>query len=249
MLELSESGQIAVLRMNRPPVNALDTELCAALSDAIARAQADGAGGVVIAGQPGIFSGGLDVPALLELDRDAIREFWTLFFGVLRSITASTVPVAGAITGHSPAGGAVIALQCDYRVAADGDYKIGLNEVQVGLPIPAPIVTAMVELVGYRTARRLTTRGLMIPMAEAQALGLVDELVPDEQVVGRAIAWCEEMNDLPPIAMNTTRQQLNAFRLASLDSQYDVDTVTSHWFSDETQASMRALVARLKGSE
>ena len=248
MLDFTESGQVAVLRMNRPPVNALDPGLCAALTAAITRAQADGAGGIVIAGQAGIFSGGLDVPLLLQLDRDAIREFWSLFFDLLRAVTASSVPVAAAITGHSPAGGAVIALQCDYRVAADADYKIGLNEVQVGLPIPAPIITALVELVGYRTARRLTTRGLMIPMAEAQELGLVDELAAVDQVVDRAIAWCAEMNDLPPVAMNTTRQQLNASRLASLDSECDVETVTRHWFSDETQASMRALVARLKGS-
>ncbi len=75
----------------------------------------------------------------LALDRSGNRAFWEDFFGVMRAIALSKPPIATAITGHSPAGGCVLAVFSDYRVMAEGDFRIGLNEVQVGLPVPEVI--------------------------------------------------------------------------------------------------------------
>ena len=103
-VDAHDRGQIRVIRMARPPVNALDPHLCSALRHAITHAQAEGVHGIVLAGQPRIFSAGLDVPYLLSLgtNRDALTHAWQAFFGVARALADSRVPVAAAITGHSP---------------------------------------------------------------------------------------------------------------------------------------------------
>ncbi|MEO7974348.1 MAG: enoyl-CoA hydratase/isomerase family protein, partial [Thermoanaerobaculia bacterium] len=139
MLERGEHGEILELRLARPPANALDPALIAALADAVAAAPAAGARAIVISGSPGRFSGGLDVPALLQLDRPAMELTLRDFFRLLRALAASPVPIVAAVTGHAPAGGAVISIFCDARIMAEGDFKIGLNEVQVGLSLPRVI--------------------------------------------------------------------------------------------------------------
>jgi len=246
MLDLIEHGHIAEVRMNRSPANALNAALVMDLTDGLRQAMAQGAEAITISGQPGMFSGGLDVPELLPLPRSAIREFWELFFGLMRTVAESPVPVVAAITGHSPAGGAVIAVHCDYRIGARGDFKIGFNEVRVGLPVPSTIIAALTDVVGPVQARRLTTLGLLIDPTEARDIGLLDELQPVDEVVPRALQWCQEITGLPSIAMNETRRQAKAALLANLSGSADAAVATDFWFSEETQREMHKLVARLR---
>ncbi len=161
MLERTEHGDILELRLARPPANALDAALIAALGEAIAAAPASGARALVLSGRPGMFSGGLDVPSLLTLDRAGMEQTLRDFFRLMRALAASPIPTVAAITGHAPAGGAVLSLFCDARVMAEGDFKVGLNEVQVGLSLPQVIHTALVRVVGERQAERLGVGGLL----------------------------------------------------------------------------------------
>ena len=140
----------------------------------------------------------------------------------------------------------MLASHCDYRVAADGSFKIGFNEVQVGLPLPPTIMHTFSDLVGTRNARRLGTEGRLIDMVEAHDIGLVDELVPVEQVVTRAVEYADSLLQLPPIAMNRTRMVGKAALLEALQDDSDVGSTTEDWFSAETQAAMTALVESLK---
>lgn len=247
MLERLEHGAILELRLARPPVNALSPELIAALRDAIEEGSRQ-AEALVLSGQPGIFSGGLDVPQLATLDRPGMVEVVRDFFALMRSIAASPVPVAVAITGHSPAGGAVLALFCDYRVMAEGEFKIGLNEVQVGLTVPSPILVALRERVGFRLAERLAVSGRLILADEALACGFVDELAPPPEVIARALAWCRGLLALPRGPMSRTRELLRADVLGGFDDldASAQDRFLDDWFSDETQAAVAALVARLQ---
>src|SRR5204862_4205436 len=135
---------------------------------------------------PGRFSGGLDVPLLIQLDRSAIADAWRSFYRLLRSLASSPIPIAAALTGHAPAGGTVLALFCDVRIMAEGDFKVGLNEVQVGIPVPPAILAGMRRLVGLRSAEQLSVSGALLSPKEALRVGLVDELVTVERVVDRA---------------------------------------------------------------
>jgi enoyl-CoA hydratase/carnithine racemase len=216
-------------------------ELLAALDTV----QASGARALILTGRPGMFSGGLDVPALIDCKRSEIERFWQQFFRLSGRLAASPVPVIAALSGHAPAGGAVLALQCDYRIGINGNFKIGLNEVQVGLPVPGTILLALEEVIGLRHARRIATRGTLLPMAEALAIGFVDELVEADVLIPTALTRARELLALPPVAMNTTRLAGKARLIAAYASSADVVTATDWWFSTETQTEMRKLVERL----
>jgi enoyl-CoA hydratase/carnithine racemase len=250
MIETDKRGDVAVLRLDRPPVNALNPELVQGLDQSLADAVADGARAVVLTGGEKMFSAGLDVPVLLRLSREEITAFWSDFFGLMRRLAECPVPVAAGITGHSPAGGAVLALFCDYRVMSRGEFRIGLNEVQVGLPVPDVICHALARLVGGGTANRLLTAGELLFPEEAQRVGFVDALADDPEATREsAIAWAEQVAALPPVAVASTRRTARA-DLLDLFGDVDRETCESMsdvWFSRETQAAMHALVERLAG--
>jgi len=197
MLPTIEHDSVWELRLNRPPVNALSLELIVGLREEIEKAARDGIRALILSGAPGRFSAGLDVPLLLGLEPPAIADLWRELYALLRAIAASPIPIAAAVTGHAPAGGTVLALFCDWRVMAQGEYKLGLNEVQVGIPLPPVIVSALKRLVGARHAERLAVSGALLSPQEALDIGLVDEVASVEQVVPRAQEWCLRMLALP----------------------------------------------------
>src|SRR4051794_7361477 len=156
-IAITDYGTVRELRLDRPPANALAPDLIAALAEAVAAAPGAGARAIVLSGRPGRFSAGLDVPLLLTLDRPALADLWHDFYRLLLALAASPIPIAAALTGHAPAGGTVLALYCDWRVMAEGDWRLGLNEVQVGLALPPVIFAALRRQVGPRQAERLAT--------------------------------------------------------------------------------------------
>jgi len=248
MLNLITHDAITEINMARPPVNALNVELLVAIRDAVDNAVANGARGIVLSGLPGMFCAGVDVPSLLNSDRAGVRAFWGEFFSTASKLAMSPVPVVAAITGHSPAGGAVLSLFCDYRVMAEGPFRIGLNEVQVGLVVPECIQMALRRIVsGYR-AERLMVAGAMVDSAEALAIGLVDELTNVEQVVTRAVVWMQALLALPSNAMLKTRAVARADLTAvwADPEKLPIDDFVDAYFHPEAQAVLEKLVARLK---
>ncbi len=250
---LRHDGDIIELRLARAPVNALDPELCDALQQALADAIAGGAKAVVLSGNQKVFSAGLDVPYLLSLgsDRAALLAGWGAFFDAIRALAASPVPVVAAITGHSPAGGCVLALCCDYRVMARAEdparpYRIGLNETQVGLVAPVGIQRLMERTVGKHRAGVLLATGELVDAERALAIGLVDELAPGDQVVARAVAWLQSLLALPRQPVLTTRAISRADLIAALEPEnIQLERFIDAWTEPDTQAGLKALVARL----
>lgn len=247
MLLILTHGPIRELRLNRPPANALSAELITALRQAVETAPNDGIRALVLSGTPGRFSGGLDVPLLLTYDRPQMAALWKDFYGLWQALACSPIPIAVAISGHAPAGGTVLPLFCDWRVMADGPFKMGLNEVQVGLPLPPVILAALRRLIGPRRAEQLAVRGSLISPQEALAAGLIDEIAPPEQVIDRALQWCESLLALPAEAMTITRRQARADLIAYFDQNVEpeIEKATASWWAPETQNAMRALVERL----
>lgn len=248
MLERIAHGHVLEIRLARPPVNALNPELLQALAEAFSPAQLRGVEGVVLSGGPKVFSGGLDVPHLLGLDRAGLTAAWSGFFATARAIAHCPVPVVAAIGGHSPAGGCVLALCCDYRVMARGAYRIGLNETQVGLVVPDAIQVLMRRVVGPHRAERLMVAGAMVESEQALAYGLVDELTDADHVAQRGLHWLGEIGALPREAMLKTRKIARADLHAALDGFNDdeLDGFIDRWFAKSTQDALQALVAKLR---
>ncbi|TDK32778.1 enoyl-CoA hydratase/isomerase family protein [Luteimonas terrae] len=247
LIDIQDHGPIRELALARPPANALDPALCIALRDAIDGAASDGVGGIVLSGGPKVFSGGLDVPHLLSLpDAAALRGAWDAFFAAARALAAAPMPVAAALAGHAPAGGCVLALCCDYRVMASGAYRIGLNETQVGLVAPDGIQRLMRRTIGARQAERLLVGGVLVDAEEALRLGLVDELAGIDEVAVRARLWLESLLALPRAPMLETRAIARADLIEALhEDNIDLGRFVDAWNAPDTQAGLRALVARL----
>lgn len=245
---IPQDGGIVEIRLARPPVNALSIDLVRMLRQTLEECPSQGTQGVVLSGAQGMFSAGVDVPALMATDRAGVRDYWREFFALCGTLANLPMPIVASVTGHSPAGGAVLALFCDYRVMAHGPYKIGLNEVQVGLSVPEAIQVALRRVVGPYRAERLLVSGAMLDAEQALAVGFVDELVGLEMVTTRALVWLREVLALPRQAMLKTRQLARA-DLAEAYADIDalpLDPFLDDFFGDETQATLSALVAKLK---
>ena len=248
-----DHGRIRELRLARPPVNALDPALCRALITTLDAAVADGVDAVVLSGAPGIFSAGLDVPHLMALgqDRQALHAGWGAFFGAARSLAALRIPVVDALTGHAPAGGCVLSLCCDYRVMARSPnpvkpFMIGMNETQVGLAVPEGAQQLMRRVIGPYRAERLLVSGSMVTADEALRLGLVDTVVEVDQVVPHALEWLSTLLALPRAPMLLTRSLARADLVRALEPQnLDLERFVDSWYDADTQAGLRALLARL----
>lgn len=245
LVKQAEHGDVRELRMNRPPVNAFSLEFLAALREAIDRATKE-VGGIVLSGSPGRFSAGFDLPLLLGLNREEITKTWRELYAVLRTIAASSIPIIAAMTGHAIAGGAVIAMYCDRRIMASGDYKIGLNEVQVGIPLPPIVVACLKRLVGPRMAEYLAVMGPLLSPQQALECGLVDELDEPDYVVRRAVERCQQLVALPEAAMLTRRDaRKDLVALFETATESEENSFTASWFSPSTQKNVRGVVERL----
>jgi enoyl-CoA hydratase/carnithine racemase len=248
MLKQTDHGPIKELCLNRPPVNALNPELVAELTRAIQDAT-ESCKALVISGREGLFSAGLDVPELLQLDHEDMSQFWWRFFGLLEAIARSPIPVAAAITGHAPAGGAVISIFCDYRVMSLGNYSIGLNETRVGLRVPRVIRQAMIRLTGAHKAERFIVAGTLCNPEQALEAGMVDALsASPASAVTDAIDWCQQHLALPAHAMLANRSLLRGDIHRQFDDlgEKDVAEFVDAWFEEETQKTLHELLDRLK---
>ncbi|MEO7478143.1 MAG: enoyl-CoA hydratase/isomerase family protein [Lysobacteraceae bacterium] len=253
MIEHIQHGPIHEIRLARPPVNALNPELLDALRGAVEAAPGNGARAIILSGGPSVFSGGLDVPYLMGLDATALKAAWRGFFDAATAIARCQVPMVAAIGGHAPAGGCVLALCCDYRVMArspdpEKPFRIGLNEVQVGLAVPECIQHLMRRVVGVYRSERLLVVGAMPTAEQALKIGLVDEVVELDQTVPQAIAWLQQLLALPSAPMLATRAQARADIIDALTDprQLNLDRFLDAWNAPDTQNALQALLARLK---
>jgi enoyl-CoA hydratase/carnithine racemase len=246
MIEIIPHGNIHEIKLARAPVNALNYALLDALVKAVEQAPGNGAQGIVLSGGVKVFSGGLDVPYLLACNLEDLKACWMRFFDAARALARSPIPVAAAIGGHSPAGGCVLALCCDYRVMAEGPFRIGLNETQVGLVVPDSIQYLMRRIVGAHRAERLVVAGAMQEAQKAFELGIVDQLALQDYVVPAALTWLQATTALPQGPQRVTRAIARADIIRALDGfdTAEMEKFMQGWFSEETQRVLQGLFPR-----
>ena len=124
---------------------------------------------------------------------------------------------------------------------------MGLSEVQVGLPLPPLILSALRRLVGARQAERLAVTGLLVSSRNAATLGLVDEVVPPDQVVERALKWCNDLLALPHMATDLTRRQARSDLVGEFarDMGHELALVSSWWWNQQTQDALHRMAEQL----
>jgi enoyl-CoA hydratase len=220
-LTIERRGAVTVLHLDDGKANALSFELIAAIKAAIEEADSNGdARAVVLHGRPGRFSGGFDLGVMGGSDFAAIIELVANGGELVRTIYGSSVPVVAACTGHALAAGALLLLGCDVRVGADIDAKIGLNEVAIKMVLPDWAFTIAFDRLSKRHLQRAVANARLTTPRDAVDVGYLDEIVPEEQLLGRAIDVATDLAEsLDPNAYVGTIAKLRANTLAVMDAQ------------------------------
>jgi enoyl-CoA hydratase/carnithine racemase len=213
-------GEYAILTLSHKKVNAIDTDLCLALQMRFRQLVVDRVRGVIVTGKPGLFSAGLDIPYLAGLTSEQLRQWNDLFFNTVTTIVSSPLIAIAAISGHSPAGGAVMALSMDYRIMAKGKYSIGLNEVAIGLPLSIGITTLAENTLGHRNAERVVLTGRMWPVEEALKIGFVDETIDESELMKRSETLMKQwIATTKAAAFAKTKKAMRASLVAALEEE------------------------------
>ena len=189
-------GRVALLRLTNRVTNAIGPALVADFSNALSLIATDFRG-CVLAGGTKFFSIGLDLPALVHLSRQEMSRFWDDFDQAVLDLYCLPLPTAAAIGGHATAGGTILALGADFRLIAAGRKLMGLNEINIGVPVPFLAALMLRQIVGDRTARDLQYKGDLIHPETAKSIGLVDDIGPEEKIEALALEAIGTLADKP----------------------------------------------------
>lgn len=247
MIKVETRGDVAVLRMDDGKANAMNPEFFAGLERGMAEAR--DAGALVLTGAGKFFSGGLDLPFLAPLARPRIVEIYEALHGTMMRLFSFPAPVVAAINGHAIAGGCILALQSDARVMAQGSFKIGLNEAQLGLAMPAFVVETLRGRFAPGVFERTILEGPLYSPEQALAAGLVDEVAAALELEGRAIERAGQLASVPREAFAESKRLIRAVAVerAEKGRKEDARHWIDLWFSPAAQRRITELVAKLKG--
>ena len=234
--------------LNRGKVNAIDTQMVSELLAVVDYAGSnEKVKALVLTGHPGCFTAGLDLKSLLLLDQDGIEHFWRSFHQLILNLVNLDKPVATAISGHSPAGGCVLAICSDFRMMAGGEYFIGLNELTVGIPVPALIYELMAIWVGRRNAYQNLMTSKMLSPSEALEQGLVDAVLPLDQLEVRVKKDLAKVLSLAPKQWSMSKRNFRKHLEPVLTMTFEdvFSQALQNWWDPETRAILETVVASL----
>ncbi|HTY41998.1 MAG TPA: enoyl-CoA hydratase/isomerase family protein [Thermoanaerobaculia bacterium] len=235
---------IAVLSLDRPRANAFSPELVAELSEALS-AQSRARAVVLTSAVPGMFSAGWDLRLLVGAERPAMETFVAAYCDLVREIFAFGPPVVAALPGHAVAGGLIAVMGADERIAAEGKGKFGLSEVILGVSVPQCLMEPFRHVVGARQMERLAATGENLGVEAARAIGLVDAVVPAEELLDRAVERARVLAGLSGAAYAAIKRRSRAAAIARFDQARDHDPFLDFWFSEDARFRLKDMVARL----
>lgn len=210
-LTITIDDGVALLHLDDGKVNALSHQMLDLLHGGLDRALTD-ANAVVIAGRPGRFSAGFDLSVMSSGDKP-MQDMVLAGAEWLLRLYAHPQPTVAACTGHALAGGAITLLACDTRIGAEGDFKIGLNEVGIGLPLPEFAVELARDRLATGHLVKATAQGKIYDPMGAVAAGYLDQAVPADQVLDTAVAEAKRLGEMRRGAVAATKSRLRAATL------------------------------------
>jgi len=238
-VRLEVDDGVATLRLDRPPMNALDTAMQDGIHAAAHVASRDPAiRAVVIYGGEKVFAAGADVKQMTGLSHaDMVLRAGELQ-AAMSAVAAIPKPVVAAVTGYALGGGLELALAADVRFAA-GDAKLGQPEIKLGIIPGAGGTQRLSRLVGVARAKELIYTGRMVGAAAATAIGLVDRVEPAAKVYEVAREWAAQFVDGPALALRAAK--------AAIDDGFGVDLETGLRIETQAFAALFATEDRSRG--
>lgn len=228
LVSYEKSAGVATVSMDDGKVNVMSTAMLTELTAAFETAEKDGVIVILTSARQGIFSAGFDTKILGRKDPQEVFDMVRLGADLAARVLAFPRPVVAACPGHAYPMGAFLLLASDIRIGAEGPFRIGLNEVAIGIPVP----TFGLELARHRLLpaylQRSALTGEMFAPAEAMTAGFLDRVVPaqDLQDAARAVSLGLAKIDLPSHA--STKERLRRATLAAvrtaIDSEITLDS-------------------------
>ncbi len=249
MIRREDQGEIAVLRMEHGKVQALDLELVVAIEQALDEIERGPARALVLTGTGTVFSAGVDLYRVIEEGSGYIERFLAALSSAFRRLFEFQRPAVAAVNGHAIAGGMILSCACDRRLMARGNGRIGVPELQVGVPFPAAPLEIVRTAVPSERLEPLIYRGKRATVDEALAWGLIDEATDPERLLPRALDAARELAALPPAAFALVKKLLRQPALDRLERHgqaHDAE-VLRQWTSPQTAEAIRSYLERTVG--
>tara|TARA_B110001452_G_scaffold111518_1_gene92439 strand:- start:1566 stop:2429 length:864 start_codon:yes stop_codon:yes gene_type:complete len=220
-----EGGGIATVSLSSRPVNSLTKAMCDELVEVTRELEDDPnvRGMRLTSAVPNIFSAGLDLKSMHGKTDDELAVFWTSVQEMWLALYMTPLATVASISGHAPAGGCILALSCDYRVMVEGNFRIGLNESQIGIVAPKWLSRMLVDTVGMRPAERMLQLGSLLSPDDAKGVGLIDEVVPLHKLPGASADALEGLLAINPNARSAVKRQLRSAAADALRANQSED--------------------------
>jgi enoyl-CoA hydratase len=244
MIELTHAGDVALLRMAHGKANALDLDLCNALTTELEAYRQSAAKALVVTGSGRIFSAGVDLVRVVNEGAPYLRAFLPAVSRAFETLFSLLKPVVAAVNGHAIAGGCVIACAADSRVMARAPGRIGIPELLVGVPFPV-VPLEIMRFAAPSHVQALINRGATLTPDDALGYGLVDAVVDPDRVVDEAMAVAESLAAIPAAAFALTKRQLREPVLERIHVGAALDAaVQDAWASPDVLNAIRDYVKR-----
>jgi enoyl-CoA hydratase len=242
-LAIEHEGEVAVVRIDRPPANAMDLSLLAEGHACVEELTAASPAAVVITGRPGFFSAGVDLKLAPTLDADRQRQMVEGINRLFCDWFCFPRPVVAAVNGHAIAGGLILALCADHRVGAAGTGSFGLTELKAGIGFPAVAMAVVRSELSPGVARRLVLGASLVGAEEALDLGLLDELV-DGDPLPRALEVARELAALPAATYARVKEQLRGETMAMARQALadGSDPILAGWLGAEAEQGAASIL-------
>ena len=234
-LTVTIEDRIATLTMAMPGGNAIGHAFIEDMHAELDAIEASDARAVVLTGQGSMFGSGLDLLGSFDYDRAQMLEFVAAFEGLFVRLFAFPLPMVAAINGHAVAGGAVMAFAADYRIVTSGKAKLGITEVQVGIPFPSGAMEISRHALPRGAHADCFLGGVAVSPAEALAMGMVHATAAPEELMDRALAKARVLSAGGLEAIRIAKADLRAPTLERIERNRvaSQERFVDHWLSEE----------------
>lgn len=222
---------VALITLDRPPVNALDLGVLEELQLVLDEQIAGEARAIVLTARGRCFCAGIDTKLVAVYDAAQRRATVAGLNRVVHTLYTAPVPVVAALNGHALGGGVVLPLACDRRLIASGEISVGLTEVQAGVPYPAAAMHIVRAELRPAVARELCLTARVLSPQEALALEVVDRVCAPDALVAQAVAHAAELAELPAYARVKQQLRQETAELTHVVVTQELDPMLDSWLA------------------
>jgi enoyl-CoA hydratase/carnithine racemase len=242
LIQIKTHQKVAICSLNNGVTNAINADMIQRIGDTLDEFENNQEinGVLITSSNSKFYSIGLDIPELFNLLPEEFTEFFQDFSQLCVKILSFPKPVIAAINGHTIAGGCILVLACDYRLAKESEFKMGLNEIQLGVPVPYIAECILKDLVGTRLTRYICETGDFFSPPKLLELGLIDEIIDEKILHDSAITKINTIANHSLEAYSRIKEIRNEMILERFRQRYQKTTneFVELWYSTRTRGKL-----------